>query len=109
MYNLDTLFEKAENYTKTSFELFKLKLINNATEIISAFISRGIVLIILSIFIFILNIGIALWLGELLGRMYYGFFCVAGFYALVGVILYFFLHKSIKRRISNSIVSQIFK
>ena len=106
-YVLEPLFEKAENYAKTSFELFKLKSVNKSADVVSTFFSRGIVLILLSIFIITINIGVALWLGDLLGKSYYGFFCVAGFYALSGTVVYFLMHKSIKIRVTNSVISQL--
>ena len=28
----------------------------------------------------LVNVGLSLWIGELLGKAYYGFFAVAGFY-----------------------------
>lgn len=107
MYILEPLFEKVENYVKVSFELNKLKTINKTATIGSTFVSRGIVVILISIFLVTLNLGVALWLGDLLGKSYYGFFCVAGFYALAGVIVYFFMNKSIKKRVSNFIISQL--
>ena len=107
MYNLEPLFERVESYAKTNFELYKLKLINKSVTIISTLLSRGIVIMILSMFVISLNIGIALWLGDLLGKSYYGFFCVAGFYGIIGAIAYFFMHKYIKKRIGSSIISQL--
>lgn len=107
MYILEPLFEKVENYVKVSFELYKLKTLKKSASIGSTIVSRGIVVILISIFIVTLNIGVALWVGDLLGKSYYGFFCVAGFYALAGVIVYFFMHKSIKKRVSNFIISQL--
>ena len=101
------LFDKAEEFGKTSFELFKLKAVNKTAGVLSTFISQGVVVFVFTMFIVVLNIGVALWLGQLLGRLYYGFFCVAGFYALLGIVLYFFLNKWIKKRVSNSIILQI--
>ena len=106
-YILEPLFEKAESYAKTSYELYKLKTINKSLRIISSFVSGGITLILFYIFIFILSIGVALWLGELLGKLYYGFFCVAAFYGLVTGIVYLFMQKFIKKRVSNSIISHL--
>ncbi|HEY0030149.1 MAG TPA: hypothetical protein VGC65_05280 [Bacteroidia bacterium] len=103
---IEPLFERVEEYGKTSFELFKLKTIDKTADITSTFISRTAAILILSMFLLIATIGIAIWLGDLLGKMYYGFFCVAGFYGLLGLVIYFFLHKRIKMSISNSIVSQ---
>lgn len=104
---IEPLFEKAREYGKTSFELFKLKALDKTAGSMSTIVSRGLVVFAFAMFITILNIGVSLWLGELLGRLYYGFFCVAGFYALLGIVLYFFLNKWIKKRVSNSIILQI--
>jgi hypothetical protein len=102
---MEPLIVRAEEYVRTSFELFKLKALNQTTKLLSTFISRSIFILSLSMFLIVATIGAALWLGDLLGKSYYGFFCVAGFYGIIGVVLYFFLHNSIKRRVSQSIIS----
>jgi hypothetical protein len=104
---IEPLFERAESFGKTSYELIKLKAIHKTTRVISTFVSKGIVLIIVSMFFTILTIGVALWLGDLLGKSYYGFFCVAGFYGILGVVLFFLLQNQIKKNVSNSIISLI--
>ena len=58
------------------------------------------------LFTIFFNIGMALWLGDLLGEVYYGFFIVAVFYLVVGVILYFFLRKWIKGPVSKLIITE---
>ena len=59
------------------------------------------------IFIVLLNIGIALLLGDLLGKAYYGFFIVAAFYAIIGIILYSSRDKWIKTPIINGLVKSL--
>ena len=98
---IDPLVEKAEQYGKTSYELLKLKTVEKTADIVSTSVSRGAVVLFLSMFTVIVNIGIALWLGDILGKTYYGFFCVAGFYGIIGGVLYFFMHNWIKKRVSN--------
>lgn len=102
---IEPLIVRVEEYGSTSFELFKLKALSLATKLLSTFISRSIFILSLSMFLVVSTIGVSLWLGDLLGKSYYGFFCVAGFYAIFGVVLYFFLHNSIKRRISQTIIT----
>ncbi len=102
---IEPLIVRVEEYGSTSFELFKLKALSLSTKLLSTFISRSIFILSLSMFLVVSTIGVSLWLGDLLGKSYYGFFCVAGFYAIVGVVLYFFLHNSIKRRISQTIIT----
>jgi hypothetical protein len=104
---LETLLERAEDYGKTSIKLLKLKTIDKSAEIISTLISWIVVITLVAMFFMILNIGIALWIGELLGKSFYGFFIVAGFYALLGITIKIFSNKWIKKPISNSIISQL--
>lgn len=103
----DPLIEKARVYGKTSIELYKLKAVEKTTNISSTIISRLISFLVLSLFVLISSIGVAFWLGDYFGELYYGFFCVGGFYGVLGVVLYFFLHNWIKERAGNSIVKQM--
>jgi hypothetical protein len=104
---LEPLLKKAEDYAKTNFELYRLKTVSKTASISSTLASRALAIILVSTFISLLNIGIALWLGDLLGKLYYGFFCMAGLYALCGGIVYLFFHRFLKKRISNSIISSL--
>jgi prolipoprotein diacylglyceryltransferase len=54
-------------------------------------------------------LGIALWLGEILGKLWYGFFIVAGFYAATGLVVYFFMREWIKNMVSNFIIKHVLK
>lgn len=101
------LFERAEEYGKTSYELFKLKTVDKTAGIVSTFVSLCSAILILSMFIVTASIGVALWLGDLLGKSYYGFFVVAVFYGIIGGVLYFLMYNWIKKRVSNSIISQM--
>jgi hypothetical protein len=104
---IDPLLEKAEAYGKTSFELIKLKTLAKTADVTSSVLSRSIFIWLVSLFAFTLNIAVALWIGDLLGKNYYGFFIVAGFYALVCVIL-LIVHPSVKRLVNNTIIKQLF-
>jgi hypothetical protein len=57
----------------------------------------------------IVNIGLALWVGKLLGDSFYGFFIVGGFYALLAIPLHIFREQWIKYPISNSIIKELLK
>jgi hypothetical protein len=104
----EPLLERAEEYARTSYELLKLKTVDKTTEVASAFASRGIALLVFGLFAVMLNIGLALWLGDLLGKVYYGFFCVAGFYGITACVLYFFMHNFIRRKLADSMIAQFF-
>ncbi len=101
------LYEKAENYTKTSLELIKLKTVAAAADVLSTLTSRIAVGAVVAFFTLFLNIGISLWVGKVLGEYYYGFFIVALFYLIVAILMHTLQHKIIKTPIGNMIISSI--
>lgn len=103
------LYEKAENYTKTSLELLKLKTVSAVADVVSTLTSRIAVGAVVAFFTLFLNIGISLWLGKVLGEYYYGFFIVALFYLIVAVVMHKTQHSIIKTPIGNMIISNILK
>jgi len=104
--SIESLIERVEAYGRTTFELSKLKLLDTITNVVSSMVPWISVILMFSLFTLVLNIGIALWLGELLGKPYYGFFIVAGFYLVAGIVLHIFMYKWIKRPISEFIIKQ---
>ena len=104
---IEMLFEKAENYGKTTVELFKLNAINKTADIVSSLAMQLVIFIVIALFSLSINIGIALWIGELLGKSYYGFFVVAGFYAIAVFVVYTYKIQCIKSPIRNTIIKQI--
>jgi hypothetical protein len=104
-----SLFERTEHFTRTSAELYRLKSIDKSADIVSTLTAHLAVVSAVVLFFLIVNIGIALWLGELIGKVYYGFFIVGGFYAVAGVILHFVGTKWIKTPLQNAIITQALK
>ena len=106
---LESLLERASEYGKTSLELVKLKTLDKTTDIVSSLVPHSVVIILIASFMLFLNLGIALWLGDILGKTFYGFFVVAGFYILVGIVIHLFMHKWIKKLVGNYIIKHILK
>jgi hypothetical protein len=106
---LESLVDRATDYGKTSYELVKLKAVDKGSDVISSVIPHTIVLILVASFMLFFNLGLAFWLGEILGRLFYGFFIVAGFYILVGLIIHLFMHKQLKEIIRNNVIKQLLK
>jgi len=104
--SIEALYERAEAYGKTTYELSKLKLLETTNIVVTSLVARLSVILMISMFTFVLTIAIALWLGEILGKAYYGFFIVAGFYLIAGIVLHIFLHKWVKKPISELIIKQ---
>jgi hypothetical protein len=104
--SIESLFEKAETYGKTTYELSKLKLLETTNIVVTSLIARLSVVLMVSMFSFVMSIAIALWLGDILGKTYYGFFIVAGFYLVSGLVLHFFLHKWVRKPMSEFIIEK---
>jgi hypothetical protein len=104
---IETLIEKGEEYGKTTLELVKLKTIDKSSDVISNLVSWLIVVLFAVMFFTLLNIAIALWLGEIFDNSSYGFFAVAGFYALLTLIFLIFRKQLVKKPVNNSIVKHL--
>jgi len=101
---LESLVDKATDYGKTSYELVKLKSVDKASDVISSVLPHSIALVLASSFMLFLNLGLALWFGEILGKSFYGFFVVAVFYIVLGTVVHFFFHKPLKKIIRNYVI-----
>jgi len=104
---IESLIERGEEYGKTTLELLKLKTIDKSSDIASTLVSWIVVIAFAVMFFTIVNIGIALWLGALLGESFLGFFIVAGFYGLLTLLFGIFRKQLVKKPVNNSIVKQI--
>lgn len=106
---LESLLEKAIDYGKTSIELGKLKALDKSSDIVSTIVPRAIVISLLASFLLFVNLGLSIWLGEILGEAYYGFFIVAAFYGFIAFVLHFFFHKRFKKSVSNYFIRKVLK
>jgi hypothetical protein len=106
---LESLLERATEYGKTSYELVKLKTLDKTTDVVSTLIPHSVVVALIASFMLFLNLGLALWLGEVLGKTFYGFFVVAAFYIITGIIVHFFMHKWLKRLVGNYFIRHVLK
>jgi hypothetical protein len=107
--HVEVLIEKTGDFTRKKVELYKLKAVDKAADVVSTIAADVTIISIIVLFVLVINIGLALWLGELMGHNYYGFFSVAGFYALSGIIFYTFRDKLIKHPVRNSIIKHALK
>ena len=106
---IELLFQKAEAYSKTTLELLQLQAIDKSADLISTLIAQIAIVIAAALAILIINIGIALWIGQMLSNSFYGFFIVGIFYAIVAGTLYLFRNVWIKKPLNNSIITQMMK
>jgi hypothetical protein len=104
---IETLFEKTKQYIDTSIELVKLRAIDKISELMANLLSKLAIFLVFIIFFIFANIGLSIWVGEILGKIWLGFFAVSGFYAFIGIMLIIFGKKWLKTPISNFIINNL--
>ena len=105
--NLESLFSKTVECVDTRLNIFKLKTIENFTHIASSIVWRLAVILVSVFALLFINIGVSFWLGDIFGKIYYGFLIIGIFYLLTGLLLYLLRNKWIKKPTSNLIVKKI--
>lgn len=103
---IEPLISRVEDFGKTSLELIKLQAIERSSKIASSTVANGIFFWVFNLCIVLLNIGAALWLGEITGKIYLGFIFLAGFYAFLTLIFYFFVLGYVKKCVAESFISK---
>jgi hypothetical protein len=106
---IESLLERIAEYGKSSFELVKLKALDKTSDTVSSLIPHSVVMVLVAVFMLFLNLGLAFWLGEILGKTFYGFFVVAAFYGIVAIVIHFFMHERLKRIIGNYFIKHVLK
>lgn len=111
---LDT-FEKIEElsvhvkkYVDNRIEYTKLNIAEKVSEIAGNLLSGALLTILLFLFILFSGISLAFYLGELVGKIYWGFLIVASIYLAIGFIVWLFKKPLLQIPIMNSILNQIF-
>jgi hypothetical protein len=105
--SIEALIERVKSYVETRIDLLKLKAIDKSSSFLSLLITMIVVILVSFIFFIFINIGIALYLGDLLGKSYYGFFIVAGFYLIAGLVLFSLREKLLKTPIINAMIKKL--
>ncbi len=105
--NIEMLYEKAKEYTNTTLEIYKLTAVDKAAEVISSLSFRIAFLLIAAFFTLFFNIGLSLYIGELLNSNAAGFFIISLFYLVFALLLYIFRQSWIKTPISNLIIKEL--
>ncbi len=106
---IEQLIDKVEAYGKTTFELYKCTAISESAGFISNIASKFVVIAFIMLFLSLFNIGASLWIGSMLEEPYYGFFIVALFYLVAGLVIYLLRNDLLKTPISNKIIKSFMK
>ena len=88
--NIETLIEGAVEYGRTAAELAKLKAIDKISDFSASVLSKLFAGAALFFFLLFASLGLAFWLGKILGEIYLGFLAVAAVYGLMALLIHLF-------------------
>lgn len=106
---IESLLDKIGIYGLNGIKLVTLKTLYRVSDVVSSLVPHLIVLLFLLTALVFVNLGLAIWLGTVLGELYWGMLVVAGFYLFTAFVLHFFLRKCIKKRIRDSFIQLMLK
>jgi len=104
---LNHLVQHVKQYVEARIALAKLDTAAGMSAAVSSLAKIAILLLTASIVIVFLSVGMALLIGKQLGEPALGYLCVAGFFLLVGIILYARHDKWIQLRIANEVLKRL--
>jgi hypothetical protein len=104
---VESLIDRVKSYVETRIDLLRLKAIDKSSSFLSLLISMIVVILVSFISVMMISVGLALLLGDWLGRSYYGFFIVGGIYLITGLVLYSMRDKLLKSPIANSMIKNL--
>jgi hypothetical protein len=107
--DIDNLLSDAGDYIETRTTLWKLKAIESLSDVSGELVSGMGMIVISSFVIIIFSIGLALLIGDWVGKSYFGFFIIGGLYTIFGLILYVKRGQMLKQPFSNMLIRKILK
>lgn len=103
------LKEHVSDYAKTTIQLAKAKATKGASNAAAGAVIGIAAFFLVIFFLIFLFTGLAWWLGGLLHSPAGGFFCVAGLFLLLLVLLFALRKKTIVPLIRNAIISKVYE
>jgi len=103
------LKDHVSEYVKTYIQLAKAKATTGASNAVSGIVIAVTAFLFTFFFLVFVFTGLALWLGDVLESRAGGFFCVAGFFLLLVILVFALRRKVIVPLIRNAIISKVYE
>jgi hypothetical protein len=107
--DIDILLSDAGDFIETRSTLWKYKGIESLADVSGELVSGLAMIVFVSFVIITFSAGLALLIGEWLGKNYYGFFIMGGFYSIIALIIYARRRRWLKDPFSNMLIRKILK
>lgn len=103
----EQLISNIKEYAETRFDIASLNIQDKVSDVLSSVASIAIVALLGIFIIFFSSVGAAWWIGQMLHNPSIGFFCIAGFYLLIAIVIILNRDKWIKLPIINAFLKKI--
>jgi len=107
--DIDILLSDAGDFIETRTNLWKLKAVESLVDVSGELVSGLGMIVISSFVVIIFSIGLALLIGDWLGKSYYGFFIIGGLYGIAALVIYARRGRWLKDPFSNMLIRKILK
>ena len=101
--NITDLIDQVKNYVHLRINLFKLNLTEKLATLTTTMLISIIFFIVFLFFTLFLSLAFIFWFREYMGKAYIAALIVAGFYILVGIVIYFLRNKLFLNRVVTQI------
>ena len=105
---VEELANTVKDYVNTRIESAKLSVAEKSSAVIANVIAAFVVVGVFMFFIVFSSIALAFGLGEWIGKAWAGFLIVAGFYLLIGIVIWVARVKIIRLPVMNALIKQLF-
>jgi hypothetical protein len=107
--DIDILLSDAGDFIETRTNLWKLKAVESLVDVSGELVSGMGMIVISSFVVIIFSIGLALLIGDWLGKSFYGFFIMGGLYGIAALVIYARRSRWLKDPFSNMLIRKILK
>ncbi|MDB5121426.1 MAG: hypothetical protein JWN56_2644 [Sphingobacteriales bacterium] len=104
-----SLIDKIKEYVNLRIELAKLSAVEKGSKLFATIVTDSIIGLLLVLTFVFASFGLCFYLSEVIGNTYVGFFIVAGFYLLIGLIIYAIKDSIVEKRLANRVITKVFK
>lgn len=106
---IEELTDNIKSYVNTNFELIKYQAVERATVMMADTVTYVVIGLFMILFLFFISLWACFYLSSLFDNNHTGIAIVAGFYLLLGLILFMIRKKMIIKPLRNKIVHKIFQ
>jgi hypothetical protein len=103
----EQLVSNIKEYAETRCDIALLNMQDKVSNVLSSIASAAVVAILGVLILFFASLGAAWYIGQSLNNPSIGFFCIAGFYLIVAIILIINRDKWIKLPVINTLLKKI--